>query len=135
MIRTYLDSCVLIGYSRGTPNLAAHVQELLDDPKREFVSSAILELEVLPQPERHKRVDELIIYKNYFDQAKFQSPIDDALLRRAVQRMIKLPGLSVIDSLHLEAAISAGAQEFITDEKHTKPFFAETDIIVTRIRL
>ncbi len=49
MTLTYVDAGVLIVAARGTDTLAAKALEILDDPRREFASSDLLRLEVLPQ--------------------------------------------------------------------------------------
>jgi hypothetical protein len=44
-------------------------------------------------------------------------------------------GLAALDALHLAAAVSTGAEEFITTEKPGKPLYRATDIRVRSIQL
>jgi predicted nucleic acid-binding protein len=53
-------------------------------------------------------------------------------MKAAKDRAAKL-GLNAVDAVHLEAAITAGAQEFYTTEKPTKPLFRETALKVIAI--
>ncbi len=58
--------------------------------------------------------------------------MDAKLVKGAFRRAGRL-GLAALDALHLEAAIAAGAQEFITTERDTKPLFREKQISVRKI--
>ncbi len=132
MTRTFLDAGVLIRGARANGNDAEAVLALLDDREREFVSTSLLKLEVLPKSLHHKKGPEANFYKGFFDEIRIWVTIDEALIQRAFVRAARL-GLSAMDGLHLEAAITAGAAEFITTEKPTKPFFAERSLKVTSI--
>ena len=50
--RTYLDSCLLIAAFLGKGEVGRRAMEILDDPKRHFVVSDAVRLEVMPKP-RH----------------------------------------------------------------------------------
>ena len=49
MIRTYLDTGVLIAAWRGTEEVANKAMAVLDDMKREFIFSEVLRLEIMPK--------------------------------------------------------------------------------------
>jgi hypothetical protein len=49
VIKTLIDSGVLIAAARGQGSTSLRAVEVLDDPNREFVSSPFLKLEVLPK--------------------------------------------------------------------------------------
>jgi len=53
--------------------------------------------------------------------------LDEDLLYRALQRANRL-GLNAVDAIHLESAITAHADEFITSEKPTKRLFSENAV-------
>lgn len=48
--RTFLDADVLINAFRGVGPVATAAQSIVDDPDREFVTSDILRLELIPKP-------------------------------------------------------------------------------------
>ncbi len=48
MKRTFVDSGVLIAAARGNEDVARQAMAVLDDPEREFASSPLVKLEVLP---------------------------------------------------------------------------------------
>jgi hypothetical protein len=50
MKRTFIDASVLIAAARGLGEVASAALSALDDPEREFVSSAFIRLEVLLKP-------------------------------------------------------------------------------------
>lgn len=132
MIRTFLDAGVLIKGVRSPAAIAINIIEIMDDPERKFFSTSLLELEVLPKAIHHKKVMEAAFYREYFETKAKQVQVDEALIQRALKRSIRL-GLSALDGLHLEAAITARADEFITTEKPTKPLFREVSLKITSI--
>jgi len=130
MIRTFIDAGILIKAIRSQTSVAIEIIELLDDPDRQFLSTSLVELEVIPKAVYQKQKAETAFYREYFQTKAQRIPVDEALIQRAAERAMRL-GLNALDSLHLEAAISAGADEFITTEKLTKPLFRESAIRVT----
>jgi hypothetical protein len=58
VIKTFIDSGVLIAAARGQGAISLRAVEILDDPNREFVSSPFLKLEVLPKAIYNQRKDE-----------------------------------------------------------------------------
>jgi predicted nucleic acid-binding protein len=112
----------LIYAARGIGAPAKRAMDLLSDPEREFVSSAFLKLEVLPKAIYHERYAEAKFYQAFFEavnlwltpSAKF---IDSAL------DLAQTFGLSALDALHVTAAQSLNADEFITGEKPSSPLF------------
>jgi hypothetical protein len=63
LIRTYLDTGVLIAIVRGLPGSARAAVDVLEDPQREFVASAFLRLEVLPKALYQRRTAEVAFYR------------------------------------------------------------------------
>ncbi len=129
MTVTYPDSGVLIALATSDNVQSRKAYDIINESKRIFASTALVELEVLPKAIFHQRHNEVGIYQAYFANVGIRVQIDEELLERALLRAAKL-GLSALDALHLEAAISAKANEFITTERVTKPLFRETEIQV-----
>ncbi len=126
---TFFDSGPLIAFATGQADIAQRVWNLMNESHRTFASTALVRLEVLPKALYHGNREEAGIYESFFASVSQMLPLDEALVERALKRAGKL-GLSALDCLHLEAAITLGAEEFITTEKPTKPLFRETGILV-----
>jgi predicted nucleic acid-binding protein len=119
--RTFLDSGVLIAAARGTDDNALLALQILDDPDRKFVSSVFVKLEVLPKAIYNGFREEAAFYQSFFENdVEIWASLSNELAKLAQQQAEKF-GLSALDSLHVAAAISAGADEFITTEKPGKP--------------
>ena len=67
MIRTFIDSGVLIQAVRGEEKLANKALEILEDTNREFASSIFLKMEVLLKAIYNKKSSEVKFYQEYFD--------------------------------------------------------------------
>jgi predicted nucleic acid-binding protein len=120
MTRTYVDSGVLFAAWRGREDVSRAARQILFDPECAFVSSIFLKLETLPKATYHRQSAETEFYEQFFLRviqwaddypALFQSALDEA----------SLSGLSAMDALHIAAAMSVGAEEFITTEHPEKP--------------
>ena len=107
--------------------------EVLDDSGREFVASAFLRLEVVPQPSFNERLIEVDFMNDFFANVSQWAPVSDDLLRVAMQQACRF-GLDAVDALHVAAALLAGADELVTAEKTTKPIYRVTGLTVTTIR-
>jgi predicted nucleic acid-binding protein len=119
---TFVDSSVLINAIVGK-DAARKMRALsvLGDPDREFVATFFLELEVLPIPTKYSRQKEAAFYRRFLDGVStWIAP--DQIMQPAFDLACKY-GLGAIDSLHVAAAIVAGA-EFVSAEKPTKPIYA-----------
>ena len=124
---------MLIWAARGDHPLSDIAIGCLDAPAREFVASDMLRLEVLPKAIYNKKDDEADFYRAYFDAVLTMVESDSQLISKA-ESEAALNGLSAMDARHIVAARRAGAAEFITGEKTTKPLFRVTDLQVTSIR-
>jgi len=133
--RTFLDSGVLIAAARGTDDTALLALQILDDPDRKFVSSVFVKLEVLPKAIYNGFREEAAFYQSFFENdVEIWVSLSDELAELAQQQAEKF-GLSALDSLHVAAAISAGADEFVTTEKPGKPLHRVRDFrIISVIR-
>ncbi len=117
MKRTYLDSSVLIQAVQGVDG--QKTGELLEGD-RAFVAASFLKLELLPQPTFHKRKAELDFLNAYFRKVVEWVPASEQLLEAALAEAKAIP-LSAVDAIHVAAARSLRADEFITAEKPGKP--------------
>jgi predicted nucleic acid-binding protein len=122
IIRTYLDTGVLIrAFQVGAKN-EEQASDIINDSNREFVISDILKLELIPKATFHKQKDEVAFYEAFFENAILSVEISSTLITKAIDLASKYD-LAPCDALHLSAAIEAQVDEFITTEKPTKPFF------------
>ena len=96
MVRSFLDSGVLIDAARGVPPFDRAAFDYLDDAHRIFLTSPLVRLEVLPKAAYHRREDD---------------------------QECRQHGLGALDALHVAAAHLLGADEFITTERPIKPVY------------
>ncbi len=149
-IRTYIDSSVLLdGFNAYmTDNRFAQAFAILDDPDREYASSAFVKMEVLPKAYFINKPYEKDFYDAYFSKVKFwaedvkpwsnfPSPIKKILdlfpflndnmneinkvLDSAYQFQCRTYSLAAVDAIHIACAIFLNCQELVTSEKSTKP--------------
>ena len=119
MIRTYLDTGVLIAAWRGTEEVANKAMAVLDDMKREFIFSEVLRLEIMPKTLFHKNKEESQFYEEIFLKGKIIT-WSTASLNRAYEIASRY-NLSALDSIHIATALDSKVDEFITTENGTKP--------------
>ncbi len=122
MTRTFLDSGVLLTAWRGK-ECAEQAIALLEDPEREFCSSQMVKLELLPKPALFKQHAETQFYNIHFSRVKADEPLSADLGKEAME-LASAHGIATADALNLCAAIRLGAAEFITSEKPGKPLFS-----------
>jgi predicted nucleic acid-binding protein len=120
MTVTYIDSGVLIAAARGTNEIAYLALPFLADPNREYVTSDYVRLEVLPKAVFHGRHEEVEFYNVFFQFNSRSVPTSAALLEYALDEACST-GIQGLDAVHIACAVFAGAEEFITSEKHTTP--------------
>ena len=117
---TYIDSGVLIFAAKGTTESAALALRFLADPSREYITSDYVRLEVLPKATFHKRTAEVAFYNLFFTTTTRSIPTSEALLQYALEEACKT-GIHGLDAVHIACAVFAGAEEFITSEKTSRP--------------
>lgn len=132
MIRTYVDSSVLIEAYRGTDPLAVPALAVLYDPSRTFLTSDFVRLEVLPKPTYYRRTNEVAFYARFFRAAARSVAITRSLVSLALQRAETF-GLSAVDALHVAAAETVRADELVTSEKPTSPLMRVTAIRIVSL--
>ena len=129
-MKTFLDSGVLLTAWRGRDAEAALA--VMEDPRRQFYTSQMVKLELLPKAAFFKQEAEIEFYQTHFRAAKGEEPLSRELGKKA-EEIARQYGLAAVDALHLAAAIRQGAEEFITAEKPGKPMFRVRGITVTSI--
>ena len=132
MIRTFIDAGVLIVAARGEDEIAERALEILKDPNREFASSVFLKLEVVPKATYNKRNDEVEFYEEFFGAVTYWANDIERIIQDAYQESCQ-SGLGAMDALHVMAAVSVGAAEFITNEKPEKSIHRTNSIRVISI--
>ncbi|MUG91121.1 PIN domain-containing protein [Scytonema sp. UIC 10036] len=132
MTRTFIDSGVLIAAARGEGAIAQRALAILQDPNRELASSIFLKLEVLPKAIYNNRTSEVKFYEEYFDAVSYWATSIDQIIQNAY-REISESGLGAMDALHVAAAVSVSAVEFITNEKPEKSIHRTKSVQVISI--
>lgn len=131
--RIYIDSGVLITAYRGLNDPAVRAVEILDHADCDFASSQFVKLEVLPKAIYGKRQAEVDFYNSFFAAVKYWAAPLEALVEIALQQA-NLHGLAALDALHIAAALSIEANEFVTTEKPTKPLHRVVGIRVISLQ-
>ena len=132
MIVTFIDSGVLVTAARGIEALSSSAIAVLASSSREFASSALIKLEVLPKATYHKQTDEAEFYQEFFKAVTYWAEDFSVVIPSGYNLACKY-GLAAMDALHIAAAIAVGASEFITTEKKTKPMYRVTEIRVVNL--
>lgn len=130
-MRTFLDSGVLLAAWRGE-RLSAAALSLMADDSREFVTSQMVRLELLPKPLFERRPREVEFYEHHFAEAVSCEPLSTELGEDA-ERLAARYGLSGADALQVAAALRQGAEEFYTSEKPGKPLFRVKELKVVSL--
>ncbi|HAC62746.1 MAG TPA: nucleic acid-binding protein [Cyanothece sp. UBA12306] len=132
MIKTYLDSGVLIAAARGTDIVSSKAILILDDDQRQFCCSCFVRLEILAKAKYHQQQNEVEFYQSFFSSCRFWADPLDPIVKLAEDLATKY-GLNALDALQIASAIYLNADEFITTEKTTKPLHRVTKIKVISI--
>jgi predicted nucleic acid-binding protein len=130
--RTFVDAGVLIAAACGVPNISDIALRLLDEPKRVFITSDLVRLEVLPKPTYHGFQDEVAFYEAFFTNAR-RVAVSKQLLEDALREACQW-GLSACDAIHVAAAKRAKCVEFHTTEKPSKPLFRVSGIRIVSLQ-
>ncbi|PAX45704.1 type II toxin-antitoxin system VapC family toxin [Brunnivagina elsteri] len=129
---SYLDSGVLINAFRGVSEISLKATQVLDDSTRTFATSLFVKLETQPKATYNKQLAEVEFYETFFDAVTIWATSLNTIVKIA-DRIAKVYGLAAMDALHIAAAISINANEFVTTEKTTKPMHRVTEISVVSI--
>jgi len=132
LIRTFVDSSVLIAAWRGNLNLRIKALTVLSDSQREFVSSPFVRLETRPKAIFHKNKTEIAFYDAFFASVtKWINPYKKLVV--LAENVGERFGLNGMDALHVAAALLSRADEFITAERPTSPFSRVQGVTVVSI--
>lgn len=129
---TFVDAGVLILGARGQGEIAERALGVLSDPRRIFVASPFLRLELIPKPTYFRRADEVLFYETFFAAVSVWVPPSVDLVELAL-RVATRYGLACVDSLHLAASLTAHADELVTAERPTSPLLRVPDLTVTSL--
>jgi predicted nucleic acid-binding protein len=133
VIRTFLDSGVLIAAFQSRNTVSTPVLTLLDDPERVFVTTDYVRLEVLPKPLYFRRETEAELYEAFFAAAELVE-VSQVLVSAAFEEA-RQAGLAAMDALHVAAAKRASVDEFITVERPTRPVFRVAGLTVRTLEI
>ena len=70
LTRTFVDSGMLIAAAKGTERASHLALSILDDPQRVFVTSELVQLEVLPHAIYFQKEHEVAFYEAFFKNAR-----------------------------------------------------------------
>ena len=117
MIRTYLDSGVLIAAARGIGPLGDRALALISEvDSRELVSSDLVKFETVPKPAYFGRIAELDFYESFFAMVSVWAKLDSSIMHKAFEEACR-SGLSWADAAHVIMAVQNGCDELITTER------------------
>ncbi len=130
-MKTFLDSGVLLHAWRGE-TLSGAALRVMDDDTREFFTSQMVRLELLPKARFEKRPKEVAFYESHFADCAGSQSLSQELGLEA-EKLAARHGLAGPDALQIAAAIRQGAEEFYTSEKPGKPMFRVHEIRVVSL--
>jgi predicted nucleic acid-binding protein len=119
---TFIDSGVLVTAARGVGEDSEKALEILADSSREFASSKFIRMEVIPKAIYYRKTEEAEFYESFFNAVTYWVSDTEKLIQNAYDISCQY-GLAAMDALHIAAALSISAEEFITTEKPNKPMF------------
>jgi predicted nucleic acid-binding protein len=127
-LKTFLDSGVLLHAWRGE-SLSGAALQIMDDDGREFFTSQMVRLELLPKPVFEKRKHEVEFYNAHFADCQSSERLSEELGAEA-EKLANRYGLAGPDALQIAAAIRQRVEEFYTSEKPGKPMFRVRELKV-----
>lgn len=129
---TFIDSGVLVTAARGVGEDSDKALEILADSNREFASSEFIKMEVIPKAIYNRKTAEAEFYELFFSAVTYWANDIEKVIQDAYNIACQY-GLAAMDALHIAAALSVDAEEFVTTEKKTKPMFRVSSIKVISI--
>ncbi|MDR1044869.1 MAG: PIN domain-containing protein [Candidatus Adiutrix sp.] len=122
-IRAYIDANVVIfalDLDEGDER-SQKAFDVLEDSGRVILVSDYLWLEVRPKTIYHKQNHQTAFIDKIFDRAEMINS-GQSVIEKAKSLAVRY-GLSAMDALHAASAIEGRADELITFERPTKPFY------------
>jgi predicted nucleic acid-binding protein len=95
-------------------------------------AGAALELELLPSAVYYQRAAEQAFCETFLRNTVSWVEPSKRLFALALS-LAGMHGLAALDALHIASALAAGAQEFITTEKPTKPIYRVSKLKITHL--
>jgi predicted nucleic acid-binding protein len=133
MIRTFVDSGVLIAAARGDHAESEPALRMLEDPDRQLLTSVFVRLEVYPKAAFHTYALQRAFLNEFFMDPSLEWARDlNGLVNLAISESER-HGLAAMDALHLAAALLLGADELVTTEKPGKPIYRMSAFRVVHI--
>ena len=114
MPRIFLDACIVIDLIEGKPEHQDTLKPLIAG--KQVFGSELVRMESRLQALRDERKGLLAIYDSYFESCEliaFDRALFDLASRLRIDHRIKTP-----DALHLAAALTAGCDQFWTNDNH-----------------
>ena len=130
--RSYIDANLLIAAWHGREDAGLDALAVLDDPDRMLLVSDALWLEVMPKAIYQKQQGEMAFYQSIFARAE-HCPWRLDVLQQA-HGLAQRYGIAAMDSIHVATALAAGADEFISGEKPTRPMFRVREMPMISLR-
>jgi hypothetical protein len=103
--------------------------QILDDESREFFTSQMVRLELLPKPRFERRTAEVAFYENHFKRLLIHRTLKQRIRCRGRKAATRY-GLAGPDALQLAAALRHNVAEFYTSERPGKPMFRVKELKV-----
>ncbi len=129
----YIDANILIAAYRGNAEISELAISVLEDPDHDLVVSDPLWLELMPKLLFFKRNDESEFFEAIFASAVFRIGWSIDMTSLARELAVRY-GRAAMDAIHAAAAILAGADEFVTGERQTKPLLRVKEIAVRSLQ-
>lgn len=130
--RTYIDANLLIAAWKGDDEAGPAALAVLDDLERTLLVSDALWLEVMPKAIYQKQQGEMAFYQGIFERAEHCHWQLDVL--QQAHGLAQRYGIAAMDSIHVATALAAGADEFISGEKPTRPMFRVREMPMISLR-
>lgn len=131
-MKTFIDPGVLMTAWRGQGAEQRRALAVLGDPRRQFVSSPFVQLEVMPAACYRRQQDEIEFYERFFAGVEIWITDCDQIAADAME-VARRFDLKPMDAVHLAAALLAGATEFITAAQPPSPFSRVAGIAVLTV--
>jgi predicted nucleic acid-binding protein len=133
LIRTFLDSGVLITAHRGEAAGKRRALAILQDRDRIFLTSPFLYIETVPKAVFFKRESEISFYRIYFSDPSVEWCNDLSAIHSLALRESQECGLAAMDAFHVAAAHLLRADELITTERAEKSIHRAPNVKIVQL--
>jgi predicted nucleic acid-binding protein len=133
VIRTFLDSGILISAARGDRPHSERCQRIIEERRRTLLTSVFVRLEVYPQVTYREFALQRAYLNEFFMEPALEWASDLNGMVQLGLLQAERHGLGAMDSLHIAAAMLLRADQFITAEKPSKPMFRVQSLSVINV--